>query len=219
MIKIKNKGFSLSEVLITLTIVAILAALVLPGIIKDSQNKANMALLQGTVGDISNAVQQELMRTNAKSIDNTDIYSDPNAFLKRSFDYTRDNDIFKTQNDEGEMVDVTYKSINGVEKGGTHPLGQIILKNGVYIGIAPNIDTVVIDLNGPESPNIIGLDYFALELVRKTDETTGQHFGDVGAFRYDNKSDSTLKSECKAGEAAKCYALVERSGFDPNYLE
>ncbi len=219
MIKIKYNGFTLPEVLITLTVVGALAALVLPGLIKDLNNKANMALLQGTVANISDTVQQEILQKNAKNIWDTDVYNNPSRFLKNHFDYTRDNNVFKTLNEEGDYVDVEYSSIDGSVRGGSHPTGEIILKNGVYIGIRPDIDTVIIDLNGPEPPNIIGIDYFALEVVRSTNTSTGVRMGDVGAARYDNQTDSQLKSSCKSGDAKKCFALIERSGFDPNYLD
>ena len=81
MIKIKS-GFTLSEVLITLTVVGVLAALVIPGLIKDTTNRAMISSLQGTVGNITNAVQNELVRTGAKDITSTDIYLKPNEFLK-----------------------------------------------------------------------------------------------------------------------------------------
>lgn len=219
MIKIKHNGFTLPEVLITLTVVGALAALVLPGLIKDLNNKANMALLQGTVANVSDAVQQEIIQKKAKSIGETDVYNNPSKFLKNHFDYSRDTNVFKTLNEEGEYVDVEYSSINGQAKGSSHPTGEIILKNGVYIGIRPDINVLVIDLNGPEPPNIIGIDYFGLEIVRNTDTETGVRMGDVGAFRYDDQTDEQLKTSCKSGEAAKCYSLVERSGYDPNYLD
>ncbi len=219
MIKIKHNGFTLPEVLITLTVVGALAALVLPGLIKDLNNKANMALLQGTVANISDAVQQEIIQKKAKSIWETDVYNNPSRFLKNHFDYSRDTNVFKTLNAEGEYVDVEYYSVSGQKKGGSHPTGEIILKNGVYIGIRPDINTLVIDLNGPEPPNIIGVDYFGLEIVRNTNTSTGVRMGDVGAFRYDDQTDTQLKTSCKSGESAKCYALVERSGYDPNNLD
>ena len=219
MIKAKYNGFTLPEVLITLTVVGALAALVLPGLIKDLNNKANMSLLQGTVANISDAVQQEIIQKKAKYIWETDVYNSPAAFLRKHFDYAKDTNVFKTLNSEGKYVDVQYTSVNGDNKGGSHPDAEILLKNGVYIGLAPNIDAIVIDLNGPEPPNIIGVDYFSVQIVRSTNTSTGLRMGDVGAFRYDSSTDEQLKTACKSGDAAKCYALVERSGFDPNYLD
>ena len=60
MIKIKHKAFTLSEVLITLAVVGTLAALVVPGLIKDYNSKANMAMLQNMVANLQSAVQTEI---------------------------------------------------------------------------------------------------------------------------------------------------------------
>jgi len=225
MIKIKHKGFSLPEVLITLTIIGALAAVILPGLIKDMNNKANMTLLKGTVANVNSAIQQELQKKHARNIWDTDIYNNSARFLKNNFDYARDKDVFKTyvekdsNTGKDKYVGISYKSINGTDKGTSNPDGQVILKNGVFIGIRADIDTLVIDLNGPEPPNIIGIDYFGLQIARTSDKNNGIQVGDVGGFQYKSESDATLKSKCKAGDAARCYALVERSGFDPNYLE
>ncbi len=223
MIKIKHKGFSLSEVLITLTIVGALAVVILPGLIKDMSNKTNMALLKSTVVNVNSAIQQELQKKHARNIGDTDIYQNSARFLKNNFDYARDKDVFKTylekdSSGNDKYVGITYKSINGDNKGTSSPDGQVILKNGVFIGIRADIDTLVIDLNGPEPPNIIGIDYFGLQIARTSDKNSGIQVGDVGGFQYKSESDAILKTKCKAGDAARCYALVERSGFDPNYL-
>ncbi|MCM1339767.1 MAG: type II secretion system GspH family protein [Muribaculaceae bacterium] len=219
MIKIKYKAFTLSEVLITLTIVGILAAMVLPGLIKDTTNKANMALLQSTIAQVSNAVQQELTRKNAKYISETDIYNNPQKFLEDNLETAKSTNIFKTKNEKGEIVDIKYKSVNGDNAGASHPDGQVLLKNGVYIGLRGDISTLVIDLNGPEPPNVIGIDYFAAKIEKYDDISSGIRMGDVGAAQYNSNTDEDLQTDCKGGAAAKCYALVERSGFDPDYLE
>ena len=63
MIKIKKDGFTLSEVLITLAVVGTLAVMVLPGLIKDANNKAMVTLLQSTLSNISSAIQTEVVNT------------------------------------------------------------------------------------------------------------------------------------------------------------
>ncbi len=62
MIKIKKNGFTLSEMLITLSVVGLLGVLVLPGLIKDTTSKASITLLQSTVSSINDAVQNEIMK-------------------------------------------------------------------------------------------------------------------------------------------------------------
>lgn len=81
MIKIKKTGFTLSEMLIALSVVGVLAILVLPGVIKDSIGKANMALLQSSVGIINDTVQNEMVKMGGSSnYANSKIATDPEGF-------------------------------------------------------------------------------------------------------------------------------------------
>lgn len=213
MIKIKKCGFTLSEVLITLAVVGVLAALVVPGLVRDSNNRAMMAMLQGTVTNISDMVQNELVKTRARQIEDTDIYLDPQKFLE-NFDTS-----------QGDAFGDSYTSANGTavtvsaEK-------SVLFKNGVGVGITNDktnrTSKIGIDLNGPNDPNIVGIDYFEVELIWDTDSEKSRHLGDVGAYSDDN-SGSTLslsseQTKCKGGDAKACYTLVELSGFDSNYM-
>jgi len=213
MIKIKMNGFTLSEVLITLAVVGVLAALVVPGLVRESNNKAMMAMLQGTVTNISDMVQNELVRTRARKIEDTDIYLDPQKFLEN----------FDTAN--GDAYGDSYTSVNGTSVTVSADKSTLF-KNGVGVGITNNLtkrtSKIGIDLNGPKDPNIIGIDYFEVELIWDTDSDKSRHLGDVGAYG-DGDTGSTLsmsgqQSKCKSGDAKACYTLVELSGFDSNYL-
>ena len=85
MIKIKHKAFTLSEVLITLAVVGTLAALVVPGLIKDYNSKANMAMLQNMVANLQSAVQTELTKEGATDLDATNIKKEENPERSSSF--------------------------------------------------------------------------------------------------------------------------------------
>lgn len=52
MLRIKLKGFTLAEVLITLGIIGIIAAMTLPGLIKGYEKKKNLAVLQKAYSDL-----------------------------------------------------------------------------------------------------------------------------------------------------------------------
>ncbi|MBE7712902.1 MAG: type II secretion system protein [Cyanobacteria bacterium SIG26] len=221
----KRIGFTLSEVLITLSIVAVVATLVLPGFIKDMKMRANMALLQSTVVNLSDVVQQDLIRTRAKTLEDANVYNNPKLFLTKNFDYVKEGqNIFRSVNDNGEYVAYTFSHMiaPSVAGGSTTPTSQVLLKNGVYIGIYKSsmFRYFVVDLNGPEEPNIIGIDYFVLDIAPEDDLENGIRMGDVGAFQeYTAKESSELKTLCLNGSGQACYALVERSGFDPNYID
>ncbi len=220
MIKIKKTGFTLSEMLIALSVVGVLAVLVLPGVIKNSIGKANMALLQSTVGIMNDAVQNEMVKMGGTSnYANSKMATKPEEFLQTL-------DIAKSQG-EGNLIfkpTAGYKNLNGgalssvVKSFAT----SAVLKNGAGVGLAAydedaGYQVIAIDVNGSKGPNIAGVDYFELKIIGKNDFDTGEHIGDVGAFQTEN-SLSEVQASCKEGVAADCYYLVEHSGFDSDYV-
>ena len=168
----------------------------MPGIIKDTTNKASIALLQGTVQIMNEAVQNEIMRTRATNIKDTNIHNNPQKF---------------------------FESLDSIKTSGSgNVAASVILRNGAGVGIqscSGDTDSclVAIDINGNKEPNIVGVDYFELELVGKTDNKNHKHFGDLGAYP-NSGSASSVKSSCKNGNPMDCYYLLETSGFNHNYL-
>lgn len=233
MIKIKKNGFTLPEVLITLAIVGSLAALVLPGLIKDTQTRAMIALLQGTVVHLNDAVQTEFSRSGAKNIKDTLMWTDQKAFFAKSFDVAVNCEA-KTNT---PCLGSAYKNINA----GSYSIGYktpTLLKNGVSIDMVPGSDNnandnilVIIDLNGGKDPNIVGVDVFHIWIMGKSDPDKGVRLGDVrGSLKDPDPDDpdgveassvtnSQLQTSCKSGDPSACYLLLERSGFDPKYLD
>lgn len=220
MIKIKKTGFTLSEMLIALSVVGVLAILVLPGVIKDSIGKANMALLQSSVGIMNDTVQNEMVKMGGSSnYANSKIATDPEGFLKNI-------DIAKSKG-AGDLIFKPaggYKNLDGgaLSSVATTFAASAVLKNGAGVGLAAydadaGYQVVAIDVNGSKGPNIVGVDYFELKIIGVNDFDTGEHIGDVGAFQTEN-SLSDVQSSCKNGVAADCYYLVEHSGFDSDYV-
>ncbi|MBQ8458908.1 type II secretion system protein [bacterium] len=216
--KIKKNGFTLAEALITLTIVGALAVLVLPGLIKDTTSRAMIALLQSTLKNLDDAIQNELVKTRATNIKDTVIYKDPEAFFK-NLDYVKyssDNSQFK----KSDGTAVAYKSVNGTSITLSDMSESVLLKNGVVIGIKNGDETsnrshLFIDTNGTKEPNIGGVDYFILTLMHENNKSTGDHLGDIGCG---GASTDTDIATCKSA-GTTCFCALERSGFDPKYME
>ena len=214
----KFRGFTLSETLITLTVIGIAAVLVIPSLIRNTTNKSRIALLQNTVSNIGNMVQSEMARERAQSVN--DFLSDTQDFLEK-FDTVINGKSFAS----------SYAAINSNTSYSPEMDASVQLKNGTGLGIILDEDddfsyyTIVIDVNGIEAPNKIGIDYFELKLYYDNDFVEGIHSGDIGSFTMDDlglEKLSEVYSTCLAGGAdgAKaCYKLVELSGFDPEYLE
>ncbi len=215
----KTYGFSLSEVLITLTIVGVVAILVIPGLMKDMTDKSRMAMLHNIVSNANNVVQNEIIQKRAQGLNETDIVKDPLQFLK-NFDYSNTDDCFAPE--YSGVQDGTYSHHSSIMQ------AQVLLKNGLCIGIAKEngMDSriLAIDVNGKQDPNKVGIDYFELKIEASTDTSKGIHVGDVGAFSIEELGDNNItevKKECLTVNeytARSCYLLVEDSGFDTNYL-
>lgn len=222
MIKIKKDGFTLSEVLITLAVVGTLAVMVLPGLIKDSSNKAMVTLLQSTLSNISSAIQTEVVNTRTSNLDDTDIIKDPEAFFKKYLDVKRvctDANPCMYTNTNSNSKYRNYNTLNGRTISASSYSTTILLNTGVAVGIQGA--TIAIDLNGLSDPNTVGIDRWIFDIQKKTDLNADPptHVGEMGGRdAYRNTAKATLKSDCKTGNAPACYTLLERSGFDPDYI-
>ena len=93
-----------------------------------------------------------------------------------------------------------------------------LLKNGAAIGIRKDNLGVAIDINGAKQPNMIGVDYFAMQIDSNGDIGAAKRkFGDP-SVNYTVMTPKETKTACRAGDAVACYYLAETSGFDPYYL-
>ena len=212
-----KKGFTLAEVLITLVVIGVVVILIMPAMIKDVNAKTNMAALRNIVTNLSNAVSVEMTDSRARVVESTAIVSDPSSFL-RTLDATNKSSVFASsyKNYNGAVVNVTRPTnVTGTQ-------GAVLLKNGVALGLVNDASNstsdVVIDINGPKEPNIVGVDYYILTLAWHDDNSRGIQAGDVGGFQT-NDSLSTLKTNCKNGNGKACYKWAEQTGFEPLYIE
>jgi len=209
---IKNRGkmaFTLAEALITMVIVGVIAILVVPGMIKDINNKSRMAMLKSVVVSLDSAVANELTRSRTTSIESTAIALNPQSFL--------DN----LEKINGDTFASAYTNYSGSEATVDVPDASVHLKNGASVGIINDSDNkksfLIVDVNGLEDPNIIGVDYYILELAWSDNFDKGIHVGDLGGYETD-KTEEELKTACLDGDGKACYKLAEISGFEPNYL-
>lgn len=228
MIKIKKGGFTLSEVLITLAIVGVLAIMVVPGLVKNTANRASISMLQGVVGNLNNSIQNEITKNRVQLLTDTDIVKKPEDFLKSL-------ESSKTYSN-GRAFDFTsYKTLAGTSMNitNTQCTASAMLKNGATIcilesGIDENAEgdskniSILMDINGKNPPNISGVDLFAVLVYGETDNDTGVHVGDIGGASFATSDLSNIATTCQSTLTLKsslyCYQLLEQMGFDPDYV-
>ena len=218
----KKRGFTLGEVLITLSVVGMVAILTIPSLTGDIAAKHRMAKLTNTIGDLNNAVQLYMMRERVSVIDSTneDFQDELKKLMKTKDGYAS---LYTYGSIRNPAVNNNFFNIHF----GTH---GFILENGVHIKICgynglTDRFYVAIDVNGADKPNIIGLDMFIATLykqdIQNDDGDVVVHAGDIGMDIAEDEEN--LLENCTSGDLnnhlAACYSLAEQKGFAPDYYK
>lgn len=213
-------GFTLAEVLITLSIISVVSILTLPSIIKNYRYKTYSAALEKTYSQITDAVNTimvdemaETFATTSASLPSRCGYNDGKDagacyFLRNYFKVAN---LCASGTQITKCASRTYKSINGANANGIFGEDCIQTTNGAGICMGYNANTkvmnVFIDVNGPSQPNIIGLDAFVAVINGNTGEVTD----------WSNNADSCNKkvsSYNHVGDyASGCLYKVMRNGW------
>lgn len=174
-----NKAFTLSETLITLGIIGVVAALTMPAVITNYQKKQTSAQLKKAYSTFAQAlVQAQYEFGDASSWTVTEpssSYEDNLAYFETYWKpYIKTIKVCKTMNECG--YDITaYASVS--DKNNYKYYGQFynvpgfIYGDGTYAYIRPyhlnstsdnpqKLQLLSIDLNGAKRPNVIGKDVF-----------------------------------------------------------
>lgn len=208
-----KKGFTLAEVLITLSIVGVVAVLTVPSIMKNYRYKAYATSLKKTYSQITDAVQaimnEEMTTEFHKTTAGTKSSSTTGAeyFLNTYFKVAaKCNSNLNT-----ECLGQSYKSFFSDDAGRAFGEACIRTTNGATICLTLNpangITSVFIDVNGPADPNIVGLDTF----VANIDNT-----GSVTDWESDEKKCNTNNGSGYghvADYAAGCLTQIMNNGW------
>lgn len=174
-----QKGFTLTEVLFSVVIVGIIAALVIPSIITAYQRRMLDRAYTRELLALRGAVESLVVTENKASFFDTIMYSDtaPSSynnnsgkFLKKYLRVSKycgdsNGDCFASKYYE-------YKNNDKVEYQPQYEGACAALKNGISICIKPQIGGSgiegLLDLNGIKGPNVLGVDLQAFSIAPKT---------------------------------------------------
>jgi len=193
----KHAAFTLTEVLVALVIVGIIAALVLPNIITHYQNRSFDQAFQRQTQTIQSAIEGLTVSENKAKFFDTIMYKETEPenyddsakeFIKN---YLRPTKICETNKDC--FAPVYYEFTGNDKKVYTPELKGACakLKNGSSLCITPQVGTTpitgTIDINGAKGPNVFGKDlrtftYTAfddLSYNRETDAVLSYNFAPV----------------------------------------
>ena len=167
-------AFTLTELLMALTIVGVLAVLTVPILMNNFQNRLFATQIKNFSAEIEQFAQDQLITHKTRDLMDTD-FGEPSKLLTDGhFSIVKIctaedslKDCWKTSATGKDKV--TYKKLNG----GTRDLSvkhlTVVLKNGVMFryGLAGENCVFLVDVNGNDKPNIIGRDAFAFYMNSK----------------------------------------------------
>lgn len=182
-----KKAFTLAEVLITLGIIGIIAAMTLPALINKRQNKVLETQFKKSYSVLSQAIQSVIMDEYGSivEINNNEMENFANYISKRYVKtYSRKNgkywtDMFEDSNftalDVCLFIQRTYKTLNG--KSGHARFNDAIISvvdgSTIFFDVGAVGETtygsvlVAIDVNGwKNKPNKYGYDFFVFQLQK-----------------------------------------------------
>lgn len=160
--KIFKKAFTLAEVLITLGIIGIVAAMTIPALITSYQQNVYLTQFKEVYSQLSQAYTNA-----AKDYGTADTWtSAQNAYnyLKPYFNISVD-----CQNTIGCMANAEYRDVKGGDCGYNYynlVRYKFTLNNGAAL-LFDSATEVFIDTNGNKGPNQFGYDFFYLVLNNK----------------------------------------------------
>ncbi|MCM1338218.1 MAG: type II secretion system GspH family protein [Muribaculaceae bacterium] len=212
-----RKGFTLSEILITLGIVGVVAVLTVPSVMKNYRNRMYVAQLQKVYSQISDAAQAIMNDDHVDNFYETSAISQGvGYFLNNYFKNIKTNCGVGTN----LCVGANYTNLNGTSVGGI--VGTCVQTvNGAAIcgsyTSTNKVFSIFVDVNGAAEPNIAGRDVFAMDIKQDasmSDYGSGSNVpgtAGLGAANCGSGTDNIFSA------AAGCVTAVIEAGWKMEY--
>jgi len=231
-----KKGFTLAEVLITLAIIGVIAAITIPSIVANHQKTALETQFAKTYRTLSQAINLAVAEHGGmESWDWKDSYTDDEkkAFMETYFlPYLNVAKFCPEASIKGCAFSGITKKKDGTNwmtlDESTNP--RVLLADGTHmqfyirnnaVTTAGAAISLYMDINGAKAPNTIGKDTFNFQFYAKTGEfvPSGMVSGyDENVKKYVRRSYEEIKEDCKNSDSGNsCTALVVADGFKINY--
>lgn len=225
-----KKGFTLAEVLITLVIIGVVAAMTMPTLIQNHQKQVWVNQFKKAVSTISQGVQFMLAEEGVEEIAylpgfdkipsnhpySTTEFEEIQNLFNKTFKIT---EIFAPQPENG----YPYKTLSeapgvGLPDAAIDSMDRILMADGTiwainfdYFEDTTRVDDlgwcVAVDVNGDKGPNKQGRDIFEFYV---------NHQGKIFYSDYDDNCVSTINNPLNH-TAAACASKIVKDGWKMNY--
>lgn len=213
-----KQGFTLAEVLITLGIIGIVVAMTLPAIITNYQKKVTVEKVKTTYSILSTAINNS--KNDHGDISNWDTTLSDAEFAKRYIlPYLKITQVAKSKIDlyplrtlstqGGSSSNYLYWTTN------LQSAPIYILSNGSYFvhKYQANELWIVVDINGRQKPNVMGIDGFSFNIDPKTNQLVPTGFGESRNNLKSNKLACVRDASWQYYRGGNCAALMMMDGW------
>ncbi len=228
---VKQNGFTLAEVLISVAIIGVVAAMTIPTLIHKYQARVLEVQFKKSISLINQVVQRAKYEL---EIDNFSKFCQNEAHDIQCYDAIS-SALHKTSGKTTDPLFKTnfrrsfsnFKTYNGNEVKNMSACQYSLvytneLTNGIYLGAfigCGRMMTFGVDTNGSAKPNRFGHDIFVFSLNKK-DDTIISHYGETPNTKsdeqaeeyYETLSNNPNKEYYRATYGAPCNITTKRSG-------
>lgn len=220
---IRKNGFTLAEVLITLGIIGVVAAMTIPNLITEHQKRATVTKLQRAISVINQAYKLSYDDVGELAIDETTNLDSREYFKTYWEPYIKVLSYCNTLEQCNYPNYWAFKDLKGYDTWAiiAQPLRHTFMtmegfvyviflatwtyKDGVINGRSP-LSYVIVDINGGAKPNQYGKDVFLLSRVQ-------ENGGGIRPYCYE-KTDEQIKADCSTtGKGECCAERIRRAGW------
>lgn len=225
-------GFTLAEVLITLGIIGVVAAITIPGLInayRAQQLRAQFNKSYSVVQQAFKLMESDDVDTNMRNYTRTNpFYLTFQKYLSQSTicgSYVDNNNVSNTKNPAGcyqykiSNIDDGYKYLNSNSfiADGLFNNGELMLPDGTLIFFDDSPESegwkgviIYIDINGyKKGPNRLGYDFFAFEVIEGVVHAIGE-----------TETSYKFNDDCKFGPASdRGYTCSKRAKNESDYFK
>ncbi len=228
-----KKGFTLSEVLITLGIIGIVSVLTIPSIMKNYRNRLYVAQLKKIQAQISDAAVSMMNDENVSTFSETkigvncpagtadiDCPSGLQYFFNQYFKVIK-HDCGTGKDNSCVAGATTYKHLDGSGSLSMPDTYCVQTVNGPTICSFYNPGnkclSMIVDVNAQAEPNTIGRDVFSMDMHQDgsiadyASGCTNDNYGCVAGTCNNNKTGSIYDIACG------CYNTVKDAGWEITY--
>ena len=232
--KVRKPAFTIAEILITLGLIGVVAAVTIPTIVNHAHRKGYLSLLQKTYSSVSIGVSMLMAEEMAFDLEKTYLTEDSGGlegigrFLKTNFNVIKDCGV-KDEEHPSQCLGSEYVNLEGspvayipplrpsycvmIGSGETICMYQYMTNHDAKYERTEEVDhsahgnfSVVIDVNGPVKPNQSGIDLFTFDIY--TD-------GKVTESYYTQRPERCF--EAGNDYASGCFSRVKDNGWKFDY--